>query len=108
MLDFGTCARLSPAQAQTVVVYNNTDTKLAAYVQIPPWLDTLIGSQPVPIFQAFPEVLDLPAHSSGAFKLVFRPPRDGVFYLQKLHVCAYVKAQRSYKLVQDHQVRRVV
>lgn len=48
----------------------------------------------------------MPANGSATFKLVFRPPRDGVFFCQNLSVCAYVKAQRSYKLVQEHQVRR--
>lgn len=49
-LDFGSCSRLSAAEYKAVVVSNNTDIKVTAFIQVPVWQDPQ-GGEPKPIFQ---------------------------------------------------------
>ena len=54
--------------------------------------------------QVFPDSADLAPYGSCTFHVGFRPPRDGVYYCQRLLVCAHIKAMRNFRLVEDDQV----
>ena len=52
----------------------------------------------------FPDQLDLRPNSTAVFRVTFRPPADGQYYTRLLDVVAYVKAQRSFRLVGEGAV----
>ena len=54
--------------------------------------------------QVFPDQLDLRPNSTAVFRVTFRPPADGQYYTRLLDVVAYVKAQRSFRLVGESAV----
>lgn len=52
----------------------------------------------------FPDQLDLRPNSTAVFRVTFRPPADGHYYTRLLDVVAYVKAQRSFRLIGEGAV----
>ncbi|GBF91298.1 hypothetical protein Rsub_03618 [Raphidocelis subcapitata] len=55
-------------------------------------------------FQVFPDSLELRPGASGAFKIAFRPPKDGQHYSCAVQIVAFVKAQRNFRLVPADRV----
>jgi hypothetical protein len=105
-LDFGSVSRLSASEYRSVTVTNHTPAKLSAFIAVPDWADpgAPAGEAPKPVFQVFPDVLDVRPFGSATFKVAFRPSRDGAFVACGLSLVAAVKAQRNFRLVADHQV----
>ncbi|GIL53686.1 hypothetical protein Vafri_9323 [Volvox africanus] len=106
LLDFGSCSRLSAAEYRSVTVTNTTPAKLTAFILIPDWIDpgAAPGEPPRPVFQVFPESVDIRPRGQTTFKVAFRPPRDGAFFSQQLLLVAHVKSQRNFRLVSEHQM----
>lgn len=109
LLDYGTCSRLSSGEHKVVTMTNNTDAKLLAFVSVPGWRDAAAGQGGASngsqcVFQVFPETAEVGPRGQASFRVAFRPPKDGQYYSQTLHVCAFVKAMRNFRLVNDDQV----
>jgi hypothetical protein len=102
-LDFGTCSRLSASEHKTVVVTNNTSTKVSAFFSIPGWQDPA-GGPAKPVFQVFPESVDVKAGGSASFRIAFRPTKDAQHFSQLLHLRASMKSMRNFRLVPDNLV----
>ncbi|KXZ53757.1 hypothetical protein GPECTOR_6g674 [Gonium pectorale] len=106
VLDFGTTSRLRGGEYRTVTLTNTTAAKLTAFFVVPEWQDPGAppGEPPKPVFQVFPESVDVRPRGQAIFKVAFRPPRDGAFFSQQLTLVAHVKSQRNFRLVADHQM----
>ncbi|GIL85005.1 hypothetical protein Vretimale_9849 [Volvox reticuliferus] len=106
LLDFGSCSRLSAAEYRSVTVTNTTPAKMTAFIVVPDWIDpgAAPGEPPRPVFQVFPESVDIRPRGQTTFKVAFRPPRDAAFFSQQLLLVAHVKSQRNFRLVSEVQM----
>ena len=110
-IDYGACSHLRMSEYRTVVLTNRTDYKLTAFWLLPgdPSLedyteDDLSKKPSNPVFQIFPESLDIKPRSSVQFKVQFRPTRESQYYCQSLECLAFVKSQRNFRLVSGEKL----
>ena len=73
---------------------------MCAFFSVPAWQDPA-GGPAKPVFQVFPESADIKAGGCASFRLAFRPPKDAQHFSQLLHLRAYVKSMRNFRLVPD-------
>eukprot|EP00743_Colponemidia_sp_Colp-15_P004902 GILK01005283.1.p1 GENE.GILK01005283.1~~GILK01005283.1.p1 ORF type:complete len:1742 (+),score=283.35 GILK01005283.1:94-5319(+) len=101
-IDFGSCSALRLVEKKTVTVLNRSKHKVTCTWMVEPDTKSSSSNTP-PIFSIFPVSQDIKPNSSVEFKVSFRPPHSNFYFQSELEAYVYVKSNRTFRLVRDHQ-----